>query len=311
MKNKSKILYAIKIITAAGLIIFLTVYVDYKEIIRLISTADIFIILMVLLLTILNLFLQFQKWRLVCNRQLGVNNNMKILKSLFVGIGAGIFTPMKFGEYISRGILFEDKRMVDVAFATFIDKGITLLIGFIIGLILFNIFMIEKDYVSTEEIINFYLIIFLVAALIITVTIIIRGRLKELVKYVVPKEHRLRIKEYFFTLKSIEGNFIPKIIAIALIFHLTFTSQFALLIYSFTGVFDFLLYFYIANLILFVKIVIPPVAFGEIGVREGAAVYFTQSFAIAPAIGFSASLIIFFFNFILPSFAGLYFLSKR
>ncbi len=62
-----------------------------------------------------------------------------------------------------------------------------------------------------------------------------------------------------------------------------------ILLISFSGEMNLWLFFVISNLIIFVQIIIPPIALGEIGIREGASVFFMKSFGYVGVIGFNAA----------------------
>ncbi len=58
-------------------------------------------------------------------------------------------------------------------------------------------------------------------------------------------------------------------------------------------------------LVFFTNTIIPPVTFGEIGIREGAAVFFANYFPYIAQTGFASSIILFTINVIIPSVIGL------
>ncbi|MBK9099221.1 MAG: hypothetical protein IPM14_14105 [bacterium] len=73
--NKTTLVIAAKLIIAAGLLSYLISSVDYNQIILAISEANIAIIGFVILLGVLNIYLQYTKWRITCVEVLGVNDN--------------------------------------------------------------------------------------------------------------------------------------------------------------------------------------------------------------------------------------------
>ena len=62
---------------------------------------------------------------------------------------------------------------------------------------------------------------------------------------------------------------------------------------------------------MFAKTIIPPVSFGELGIREGASVYFLKQVGVSAAAGFNAAIFLFIINVLLPALTGLIFLLKR
>lgn len=62
---------------------------------------------------------------------------------------------------------------------------------------------------------------------------------------------------------------------------------------------------------MFAKTVIPPVSLGELGIREGASVYFLTILGESASVGFNASIFLFFINVLIPSLIGFILLMKK
>jgi hypothetical protein len=65
------------------------------------------------------------------------------------------------------------------------------------------------------------------------------------------------------------------------------------------------------SLMFFAKTIIPAVSLGELGIREGASVFFAKQFAISEAAGLSAAIAIFIINIALPALAGMLLFFKK
>jgi uncharacterized membrane protein YbhN (UPF0104 family) len=74
---------------------------------------------------------------------------------------------------------------------------------------------------------------------------------------------------------------------------------------------DYLSYLWAGNLIIFVKTAIPHISLGELGIREGASVFFLTSFGELPSVAFNASIFLFFINIMLPALVGLLLLIRK
>jgi len=68
--------------------------------------------------------------------------------------------------------------------------------------------------------------------------------------------------------------------------------------------FDFLNYLWAAGLIIFTKTIIPPISLGELGIREGASIYFITQMSGTAAVGFNASIFLFIINLLIPALIG-------
>jgi uncharacterized protein (TIRG00374 family) len=309
--KKESIFNLLRIVISAGLIVYLILYVDIDSIYNKLILSNISIILAVILLSFFNLFLQYEKWRLVCYNQLEIKDRKRVLYSLFYGISAGIFTPMKFGEYVARAIPFEGKNIVDVSIATLVDKFIPMIIVLVIGLFVSLYYLVDIKLIELHSLLNLLVFFIFFASVFF---ILFKTNRKRFISFFEWLKSFKILKKIFDKTKIINllhGKYFLRILFISLIYHLTFTSQLALLIYAFSNEFNYLLYLYIANLVIFVQVIIPPVALGELGVREGATVYFANSLGLDPSTGFNAALFLFIINFILPSFYGLFFLTKK
>jgi len=73
---------------------------------------------------------------------------------------------------------------------------------------------------------------------------------------------------------------------------------------------ELLNYLWAGNLIMFIKTVIPPISLGELGIREGASVFFLTRFGELSSVAFNASIFLFVINILFPALAGLFLLLK-
>lgn len=300
-----------KIIIGLGLVVFLTFYVEPKSIYETYKKADKIYFLVAFLLLPLNLGLQFFKWKILSKEYFGINDNNKIWLSLFYGISGGIFTPMKSGEYFARALPYKNVKVLDVILATIVDKFIPIFFAILIGGTFFIIFLKNLIGFSAESAFGFiilYKIIVLIPLFLLLGSSSISQKMR---KWLKTKRYFENIINRVAFVKMLSSKTLLKIIVISLLYHLTFTTQMSILLMAFSGESNFIMFFFIANLIIFAQIVIPPIALGEVGVREGAAVYFLQNLGFIGAVGFNAAISLFFINLLIPSIIGLTLLLKR
>jgi len=55
---------------------------------------------------------------------------------------------------------------------------------------------------------------------------------------------------------------------------------------------------------MFVKTIIPPISLGELGIREGASVFFISKMGEVSSVGFNASIFLFIINLLIPALIG-------
>lgn len=298
-RKKSSFLLALKILISGGLLYIVFRTVEFNTVVSAFGSADLLLIFAAFLLGFVNIYLQFKKWDLVCNTLLQVNDKRKIIRSLFYGFSAGSFTPARVGEYAGRTIPFNDKPLMQVGTAVLIDKLFSLLVVLVLGSFGFLMYL-KFSYVT--------------AAVIITSSAILIYFVLQGLKPVLPLSKfkwSRKIHSAISVVKNINAGFSIKLTVLSLLFYLCFILQFALLIGSFTNHSDLLNYIWIANLVMFTKTVIPQITFGELGIREGAAVYFLSHFGESPAAGLNAALFLLLINILFPAIIGLIFLLKR
>jgi uncharacterized protein (TIRG00374 family) len=302
--NKNTIVITAKILISAGLLYYLISVVEYNQILSALNEANLLVIGLVILLGIANLFLQYSKWRLTCAEVLEIKDKFKVFRSLFYGFSAGIITPLRVGEYFGRGIEFKDKSLVHVTVATLIDKFFPLLMVASLGSIASLLFMYFYYEVSIYIVLSLFILIFTFFYLLIILLLsnrfwnsVLFSKLNSSVKLKSFLE-KLRIFE------SLNRTYFCKMLTISLLFYACFLIQYALLVSAFSNHFDFLQYLWAANLIMFAKTIIPPISFGELGIREGASVYFLTQMGETASVGFNASIFLFIINLLIPALIG-------
>ncbi len=297
--KKTNIIYLLKLLVAICIILFLIYFIQIDEIIKILTEVDLSYLFAALALLTLNIFFQFKKWEILCNIVLSEFDRKKILKSLLIGIGAGMFTPMKSGEYFARSLELKESNVVNVTLATAADKAFTFITIFFIGGIVF-IYSIN-EFVSNSIVLSYLSsFIFIVAMSFITLLIVFRERIKFNFKN--KKKYKIieNLNEFLSSIKTLPVKVIIKTFLFAFFLLITICLQLLFLLTAFYGEFD-MHFLQIAILTFFTQIFIPPLVLGEIGVRESAAVYLVDKIGINPAVGFNAAMFLFLINFIVPS----------
>ena len=278
--NKTTMIIITKILIAGGLLFFLIQWVEYDKIVYALSNANLYIIAVVLLLGIINIYLQYAKWNLTSRAVLRVNDKLKSIHSLFYGFSAGIITPLRIGEYFGRGIEFKDRSLLQVTLATLVDKFFPLIIvAFII--IIFTLFYIF-------------------------ILLILSNKFWDTVLFSRNKSSQ-KLKTFFYRLEvfqNLDKKYFYKMFLISFLFYSCFLIQYGLLVTAFSNHYNFLNYLWAANLIMFTKTIIPPVSMGELGIREGASVYFLTQMGESASVAFNASILLFIINLLIPALIG-------
>ena len=308
---KSFLILLLKLLIAAGIIYYLISYIDYKKVIAALQQADLTFIYAAGLLSILNIYLQYFKWKLTCNRVLGETNNKKILTSLFYGISAGAITPVRIGEYFGRAIAFKDKSVLQTTVATLIDKFFPLLIVAFLGSMSMIIFLYIFYDVSIYIALSLFILLF---TFFYFLFILIKTE-KFWDSILFSKLSKIKRLNRFFdklqTLKKLDRTYFTKMSVISFLFYACFLIQYSLLVAGFSHNSAFFNSLWAGNLIMFAKTIIPPISLGELGIREGASVFFLTQFGETSAVAFNASIFLFMINIFIPALIGLALLIKK
>lgn len=301
----------IKFLIASGLIIYIVTSISIREILISFTQANKFILILVSLMGLVNLLIQYYKWKLTSQVILETNDNLKIIRSLFKGFTAAVFTPARIGEYFGRALEFKDKPLIKVTLATLIDKAYPLIIvsflGSIASIIFIHYYYKVNNYLTIGLFITLFALFYFVLMILFSKdfwnNFLFRklSSVKRLNKYLKKIE----------VVKNLDKNYSVKMILLSILFYLCYIMQFALLVMAFSNHYNFIDYFWAGNLVMFSKTFFPPISLGELGIREGASVYFIGFFGENASVGFNASIFLFIINILLPAIFGLTLLLRK
>lgn len=310
-KYKTAILIAAKVIIALGLLIYLIYAVNFQEILAAIKQSDVYLIAISFLLSFVNIYLQFYKWKITANVVLQENHNSKIWLSLFYGFSAGAFTPARIGEYFGRALVFKNHSVLQVTLATLLDKVFLLLIVAFFGSISSILFIHYYYHVTFYLTAGLFIIVF--ALFYFFFWLIFNDRFWENIFFIKTKDS-IKLNWLFEKVKifrKLDKKYSTKMFLVSFLFYLCFLVQYSLLVAAFSNHNQFWNYLWAGNLMMFAKTIIPPVSLGELGIREGASVFFITQLGESASTGFNASIFLFFINVLIPSLIGLTLLIKK
>ncbi|MEI7812152.1 MAG: lysylphosphatidylglycerol synthase transmembrane domain-containing protein [Ignavibacteria bacterium] len=310
-RGGKNLILLLKIVLTIILLLYLRPAVKSDEILSAIKQADIIFILGAFILILPNIYLQFLKWEIICNKSLGEKDNKKIWRSLFYGYSGGIATPMKIGEYAGRLIVFKEKGILLVSLATLIDKLFIFVMitfsGSLAGILFFQFYY----GLSLTPALMLYTVVFLIYYLIFYFASKERFISQGLVGRLMQKKYAGSFINGLREFKTLGKETVTRLSLITIILCTTYIMQFAMLVVAYSNHFNILMYFWAGLLVMFAKTMIPPVTLGEFGVREAASVIILKKMGLSSAIALNASVTIFAFNLLLPAFIGLLMILSR
>ncbi len=309
--NKNRIILFLKIVIACGLVIFVVSTIKLSEVITALENANYFLILVALVMLIPNVFLQYWKWNLTCKSILNSGGREKVLYSLLQGFAAGAFTPLRLGEYFGRAFSFRDKTLLQVTIATLIDKFFALSIVAFIGSlasILFIYFYYDVTFYIT---LTLFIIVFSLFYILILVVISPEFWNNFLFNKIRESKKLNNIFRKMGFLKNLDRNYSLKMFSISFLFYVCFIMQFVILVFAFTNQIHFTDYVWAACLVMFVKTFFPPISLSELGIREGASVFFLGQMGVDSGSAFNAAFFLFLINILIPALAGSILMFKK
>jgi uncharacterized protein (TIRG00374 family) len=310
-KYKTILLISVKFFIAFGLLSYLIYAVNFEEILTAIKQANIYLIALAFILSFVNIYLQFYKWKITANVILQEDHNSKIWLSLFYGFSAGAFTPARIGEYFGRALVFKNHSLLRVTLATLLDKLFLLVLVAFFGSISSILFIHYYYHVTFYLTGGLFILVFALFYLFFFMIFndefwdnVLFTKLRDSVKL-----HWLFEKIKIF--RKLDKKYATKMLFVSFVFYLCFLIQYAVLVAAFSNHTNYFEYLWAGNLIMFAKTIIPPVSLGELGIREGASVFFITLFGESASVGFNASIFLFFINVLFPSLIGLTLLLKK
>jgi uncharacterized membrane protein YbhN (UPF0104 family) len=235
----------------------------------------------------------------------------KILLSLFYGFPAAVFTPARTGEYFGRGLAFKNRPFSEIILATMADKFFTILATFIIGS--FGMVIFVYKYYATNIFIPIPLITVLILLTSVAILFLVSDKqwFDNLIIYLSRHRYLTKISERLMMLKKLDKFYAYKMTLYSGLFFFCYLLQFVFLIMAFSNHAYLGEYFLAAILIMFAKSILSPLSLSELGVREGASIFFLSQLGEPAIVALNASLTLFALNILLPSLIGLVLLAVK
>lgn len=304
ISNKERLTSILKILIAAGLLYYLISAVSFEEIFTALKGANYFLILLACILSFLNIYLQFWKWKVLCREIVDETERKSVLNSLLYGFSAGIITPFRVGEYVGRALAFPGEKAFKVTLGTLIDKFFAFIPVFFVGAAASALFL-YVCYNLSALYFSILLIVILLVLFLFLYTSLKTNFWEDLIRKMTSKSRKLtEFIDGLHTFKLLSGKVSVKISLITFLTYLTYVVQYGFLVGAFSNHWDILTYVWMGMLVFFAKAVIPPVTFGELGIRESASVFFAAKLGLSSAAGFNSAIFLFFINVLIPSVPG-------
>lgn len=271
-----------------------------KELIAAFESANVFCIIVAVMLLIPNIYIQFYKWRYLVRLLKSRVSNREAFQSLLAGFTFGFITPGRLGEF-GRAFFIKDCSWVSLLGIAFVDKLFSLAVVTFWGAIGLMFFVSKQLYLYTMvPIVIFTIIALIVVYYVLLHPEIIRGFLYSL-NIILP--FRDKIKSLMSSLDHFHRRQALNLLLMTLCFYVIFFIQFFILVCSFESAPLLPALLAIAATML-VKSMLP-ISIGDLGIRESAAIFFLGKIGLQQSTAFNASILLFLINLLIPSMVGL------
>lgn len=290
----------LRLALGAGAIVAVAWFVEPTLIVAAIADARFGALAFAALLLIPNLWFQFRKWRYVLLTNGYRLTDSTIWQSLLLGFAFGIVTPARVGEFGGRLLVSRALQNKSAPGLVAADKFAAMIVTVSFGLLAAAVWGMHFQWFGIA-------VAVIVAAIALLFPFIAwrgiriadaalqktgrKGIVVRAIRRLSEATRLLTIPQYRMMLLYSTG------------FYLTFVAQFSILLLGFEEA-NILFTVLGVSCVMIAKTVVPPVTLGELGVREGFTVFFLAMIGMSAASAFSASLLLFLINILIPSAAG-------
>jgi uncharacterized protein (TIRG00374 family) len=306
-KLHPKLAVALKLVISLGLLGGLVAYVNVGRLERSLLHAHAFYISLGFALMAANVGIQFIRWRFLLRLLEKDVSDRDVISSLLIGFSAGFFTPAQVGEYGGRIVSLPSQPTAKILAMSIVDKvylfAIVALAGTSSAYIYFSSYL--PQYWSS-------VFSALVAIIVLSdVTVLLYPRLlKYVLKLFSQWFRRFNPLSTFLSINDVFGRRqARRMLLLTLAWYGVVILQYYIFVLAFEPVAFHLAFICTAN-VLFVKSAILPISFGDLGVRESAAIFFFSRIGVSAASAFNASMCIFMTNIVIPGIAGAIMITK-
>jgi uncharacterized protein (TIRG00374 family) len=282
--------------------------VNVREIGRVLSNPDRPVYLVVAVVLLLpNLTLQWGRWHLLLRLD---NPGIPVSESavsLLGGMVSGFVTPGRIGEF-GRTLFLRNADPLQAIGLVVIDKlyaFFPVLVGGLWGIVLMLSYHFHYATFLFWPLSVSALLVTFAALLVVLHPSWIRAVLYNLSILMPAREKLHRI---IHCIDRFEAGQARVQLLLSCLLYCIYIVQFCLLAFAFEAI-PWTTALTATTSTIFVKTILP-ISFGDLGIREGASVYFFMKFNVQKATAFNSSLLLFAINVFLPTLIGLIFVPR-
>ncbi len=304
-----KIRFSLKILLTLIFLLFLVNIIEIKDLSGIYKEAKPGFMLGAVLLLPANIFIQWLKWHILAVSTEQTIDKRTTYRSLMIGLYLGLLTPGRMGDF-GRAFFIEGENRNRLIGHNIIDKLYSQSLVFFLGLplLIFYFYSTIKNDILLSSLAG--ILIVLLSGLFL-VFLISPGRLYKIITKIINLfVHSFSVNEILSTLNRLKGRQKINLLFLNILFQIIYVLQFFLLV----NAFDELKFSYALvtiPLVVFINTFVP-LFFGNLGLREGAAMFLLAKYNVAQASAFNAGIMLFIINLMIPAIMGyIYFASYK
>lgn len=225
-----------------------------------------------------------------------------VLRAVLSGSAWGLITPARVGEFAGRAFSFPESDGWAISATVFAQRVLDTAICSVLGLGALGI-ALHAGWLPMNTLWTTVTIVVAVVSGVLTVAVCCPGRTARLIQWAAPHAERLHRRLAF--LDQIDGASGRRILHFALLRQAVFCALFASLVAAFGFTADPGDILVGIVLVFLAKFLLPSITLLDLGVREGAAVFFLGAVGVSQAAAFNAALLMFVLTGVLPALVGL------
>ncbi len=299
-------LYWIKVLAGVALVVILFQKINQRDsILAILRVVDWMKVGICAALVIPNISVAYLKWHYLLKKRFNDVSRREVFGSLLFGYTLGLITPGRLGE-LGRGLFFQDKDRLTITGLNVLDKVASQVVIITLGgfALLYMLVTGQGAWHFSNAIWIFSIGVALLLGLwMIVLNPRLIQKLTRRLQARFSAASKLRSLIAAFDNLSFQDSAV--VLGLSLLWYLLIIFQYHIVVSAFTDVSVGESYLAVSAMLLIKTLL--PFTFGDLGIREGVAMYFYSRFSIPEAAVFNASLLIFLFNLLLPALCGIYY----
>ncbi|PEN09492.1 hypothetical protein CRI93_01825 [Longimonas halophila] len=295
----------VKAVLAVAVVGYLVLFVDPASIWATAQAANPWLLMLAALMVVPNLWADGRTWRVLMAPLMPNLNPRTMWRAVMAGFAVGFFTPARVGEYAGRAFSVSYPNKWSVTATVLLQRLIDLVVGLWMGTAVLaaswysGMLPTQVGWGVSWGVVLGGGIGF---ATVVTLGLLVPTQVLRIAKRL--PERWVAWSAHLSFLNRLSRRQVAGATAWAAFRYVVFIGQMALLVQAFDATVAFTGAAAGAALAYYIRYLLPSPTLMDLGVREGAAVFFLPFFGADPAAALNASLSIFALNIAAPSLVG-------